>query len=420
MAGAADRPNLIRAMPAQGWSSAAPPPSRKEAISISVKGASSTGAEPELIVVGGGVIGVACAWRASRAAITTTVLDAAGHDRATDVAAGMIAPVGEAGWGEEDLLQAALASANAWPSFAAELERASGLPVPYRRCGAIHVALDRDEAAELQRQHEFHERLGLPTSWLRGSQCRRLEPGLATAVRAGFEAPEEAEIDPRALLAALTAAAVAAGASFEPETQVAELLVEDGVARGVRRSDGSVLRSGRVLLAAGAHSGELLAGSARIPIRPVKGEVVRLRAAAGERPCERLIVTERVYIVPRQDGEVVVGATSEDRGFDTRVRAGALLELLREAYRVLPEIAELELAGCAAGLRPGTPDNAPAVGWSGVEGLLVATGHFRNGILLAPITCAAIEALLIGSEPPAEVGALSPARFERVVGGATR
>lgn len=367
----------------------------------------------DLLVIGAGVIGLSCAWRAAEAGMSVTVIDGGAEERATDVAAGMLAPVGEASWGQEALLAAALASAAAWPAFARELEAAAGLPVPMRACGALHVALDRDERAELRRRHELHEELGLRSTWLRGAECRRLEPGLAPDVVGGYEAPGEAEIDPRALLAALRAAALAAGAVVE-EGRAAEVLIEGGRARGARLDDGGEVRGERVLAAAGARlGGELLPLEARPPVRPVKGETVRLRAPAGGPPCERIVASERVYIVPRADGEVVVGATVEERGFDTRVTAGGIHELLREAYRALPEIAELELIECAAGLRPGTPDNAPVVGATTIDGLLVAGGHFRNGILLAPVTATAIATLLAGEEPGPEAAALAPTRFAR-------
>jgi glycine oxidase len=156
----------------------------------------------------------------------------------------------------------------------------------------------------------------------------------------------------------------------------------------------------------------------RPPVRPVKGEVVRLRAGAGERPCERIVAAERVYVVPRAGDEVVVGATVEDRGFDLRVTAGGVLELLREAYRALPEIAELELVECTAGLRPATPDNAPVVGRTAIEGLVLAGGHHRNGILLAPLTADAVVAAVAGEEMPESVRSLGPERFADV--GAAR
>jgi glycine oxidase len=188
---------------------------------------------------------------------------------------------------------------------------------------------------------------------------------------------------------------------------------------GVELDGGASIRAPRVLIATGARAGEELGpGLAAAPVRPVKGEILRLRARSGERPCERIIRTERVYLVPRGGEEVVVGATTDDRGFDLRVTAGGVHELLREAYRALPEIAELELVECSAGLRPGTPDNAPVIGPAGPAGMLVASGHYRNGVLLAPLTADTVVALLTGSEPPAEAAALTPDRFGRRLQGA--
>jgi len=377
------------------------------------------GASADLIVVGAGVIGLACAWRAAVEGLNVLVADAGPTERASEVAAGMIAPVGEAIWGEGQLLAAALASADAWPDFAAELEDAAGCEVPYRRCGAVHVALDRDEAAELRRRHDLHRELGLRASWLRAGECRRLEPGLSTSLCGGFDAPDEAEVDPRSLLAALRAAAAGAGARIEEEATAAQVLLADRAVRGVRLADGRALEAKRLLVATGARmGGELIPAEARPPIRPVKGEILRLRARAGDRPCERIVVTERVYVVPRAGDEVVVGATEEDRGFDLRVSAGGVHELLREAYRVLPEITELELIECSAGLRPTTPDNAPVIGATSIGGLLLAGGHHRNGILLAPITARAITAELTGEAPPAAVAGLRPDRFASLLEGA--
>lgn len=369
------------------------------------------GRSPDLVVLGGGLIGLACAWRAAREGLETIVLDAGPRERASEVAAGMIAPVGEAIWGEDAMLTAALASAAAWPAFAAELEAASGRPVPLRRCGALHVGLDRDEAEGLRRMHGLHGELGLEAHWLRGAECRGLEPGLATTVAGGYEAPGEAEIDPRALMSALRAVAERAGIRIERDPG-AEVLLDGGAVSGVRTAGGSLLRTSRVLAATGARLGEaLLPAAVRPPLRPVKGEILRLRARRGERPCERIVVSERVYIVPRAGDEVVVGATVEDHGFDLRVTAGGVHELLREAYRALPEIAELELVECSAGLRPTTPDNAPVIGATTIDGLLLAGGHFRNGILLAPITATAIAAALRGDAPPRAVAGLGPERF---------
>jgi glycine oxidase len=373
-----------------------------------------TDARPEraaLTIVGGGPVGLACAWRAARAGIATVVIDAPARPAAAEVAAGMVAPAGEAAWGEETLLAAARDAAGRWPRFAEELAAASGREVPLRRCGALQLALDRDEAAELRRRSRLQGELGLATRALPPSEARELEPALSPNVAAAVEAPGEAEVDPRQLLGALTAAAAAAGA-----TLVRGLVERVDPRTGTLTLGDGELRAERVLLAAGAWSGAgLLPEELRLPVRPVAGEVVRLRAAAGELPCERILAGERFYVVPRRSGEVVVGATVEERGFDLRVTAGGVHELLRESYRALPELAELELVEASAGLRPGTPDNAPLVGRHGGERLLVATGMYRSGILLVPSVAVAIEALLDGREVPEALAPLSPARLRREV-----
>ena len=364
----------------------------------------------DLVVAGAGLIGLSCALEAARSGLEVVVVDAGAGERASEVAAGMIAPVGEASWGEEALLEAALDSAVRWPGFAERLEEETGEPVGYRCCGALHVGLDRDEAAELRRMHELHGELGLESEWLTAGACRKLEPGLGTDAAGGYVAPGEAEVDPRRVLTVLRAACERAG--VEIREGAVEAVRDDGSGRvaGVGLADGSALAARRVLLATGVRLSEL-APEGTAPVRPVKGEVVRLRARPGEQPCERIIASERVYVVPRANGEVVVGATVEDRGFDTRVTAGGVHELLREAYRAVPEIAELELTGFAAGLRPTTPDNAPVIGRAGPEGLLIAGGHHRNGILLAPFTAAVIGATLRGEAEPGAAAALAPGRF---------
>lgn len=383
-------------------------------MSSELSGSSRSGGSADLIVVGGGLIGLSCAWRAAEAGLQVLVIDAGDAERASEVAAGMIAPVGEASWGEEELLAVSLMSADRWPDFARELSAASGIDVPYRRCGAVHVGLDRDELSELRRIHGLHGDLDLSSEWLTAGACRRLEPGLTPDVTGGFAAPGEAEVDPRVVMEALALASGRAGVRIvEGRVERVSEVVEGTAAsvEGVTLEGGEEVLGHTVLLAAGVRIGELAPEGLNLTVRPMKGEVMRLRARPDERPCERIVVGERFYVVPRAGEEVVVGATVEDRGFDRRVTAGGIHELLREAYRALPEIAELELVECAAGLRPTTPDNAPIVGATGIEGLLVAGGHHRNGVLLAPITADAITGLLKGDETPAAVAALSPDRF---------
>ena len=337
---------------------------------------------------------------------------------ASGVAAGMLAPVGEATWGEEALLRMALLSHAAWPEFAAELSEASGSEVGFLPLGALHVAFDRDEAEELRRRYELMVELGLEASWLRGAEARELEPGLSPRCSAAVHAPHESAVDPGALVRALSAAAQAQGVEVREGAEVTELLIEGGHAVGVRTADGTEHRAAHVLAASGAWSGEesWLPPDLHPPVRPVKGEILTLRAR-GAAPCTRVVVSERVYLVPRADGRLIVGATVEERGFDTAVTAGGVHELLREAYRALPDVAELELVEMVAGLRPGTPDNAPLVGRGAVDGLLLATGHFRNGILLAPATADAIAATVAGEEVDA---ALEVADTGRFTAGVTR
>jgi len=368
----------------------------------------------DAIFVGGGVIGLSCAWRAAQRGARVAVLDRAEPPAgATRVAAGMLAPVGELAFGEPQLLAMTLASARLYPDFVAELEAAAtGETTGYARQGALHIALDRDEAAELRRVHELQRSLGLEAEWLPPRRCRDLEPGLTPSFNGGVHAPGEASVDPRALARALLAAFAAVGGEMRTGTDVVAGLFEGERLAGVRTAAGEELRADSVVLAAGAWSGRArwLPEHARPPVRPVKGQVVELRARDGAAPCERIVASERVYLVPRGDGRLIAGATSEEQGFDTAVTAGGVHELLREACRLLPDVAEMELADSMAGLRPGTPDNLPLIGPGAVGGLVLATGHYRNGILLAPLTADAVAAQLAGEPLPVVVAAAHPAR----------
>ncbi|HEX3174476.1 MAG TPA: glycine oxidase ThiO [Solirubrobacterales bacterium] len=379
----------------------------------------------DVVVVGGGVIGRACAWRLAQRSARVAVLDeSAGRLGATRVAAGMLAPVGELAFGEPELLKMTLAAAELYPGFVAELEAASGRETGYVECGALHIALDRDEAADLRRVHELQRSLGLAAEWLPLRRCRELEPGLTPSFNGGVHAPGEAAVDPRALAAALARAGRVAGVEVHAEALVEEALWEGERIVGVRTSLEKELRAPTVVLAAGAWSGQApwLPEHARPPVRPVKGQIIELRSRSGAAPCRRILASERVYLVPRSDGRLIVGATVEEQGFDTAPTAGGVHELLREAYRLLPEVAEMELVEAAAGLRPGTPDNLPRVGPAPVDGLIWATGHYRNGILLAPLAATAVADLITAPTDPlssplfapcANKGELSPGEVSR-------
>lgn len=343
----------------------------------------------DAVVVGAGVIGLACAWRLARAGASVRVLE---RDQpgagASGVAAGMIAPVGESNWGEEELVAEALRSHTAWPQFADQLALDSGLDPGLAQCGALHVALDRDELTELRRRFELMESLGLDARWLRSSEARELEPALSAALVGAIHAPAEAAIDPSRLVEALLSAARACGAQVLERREAVEALTADERLTGVRDQRGVEHRAPITVLATGAWSGAAswLPEPARPLVRPVKGQILTLRERTGSAPCERIIASERVYLVPRADGRLIVGATVEEMGFDTTVTAGGVHELLREAYRAMPEVAEMEFVASEAGLRPGTSDNAPLVEAGALEGLILATGHFRHGVLLCPAT----------------------------------
>jgi glycine oxidase len=377
-----------------------------------------------VLVVGGGAIGLASAWRLAQEGAAVAVVDPEPGRGASGVAAGMLAPVTEARMGEEALLRLNLASWSRWPAFAAEVEQASGTGIGYRADGTLVAALDADDRVALDELAARHRAMGLDVTPLRGREVRRLEPGLAPGIRAGFVAAGERSVDPPELVAALHRAAAAAGVGFVAAAveRIATATAGDRVT-GVVLADGMVPRqvdTGTVVLAAGCMSGATggLPDAARPPVRPVKGEILTLRQPPGPplvtRTLRGLVRGFTVYLVPRVDGRLVVGATVQERGWDTRVTAGGAYELVRDALALVPGLDDAELVGVRAGLRPGTPDDLPIIGRSAIDGLVVATGHYRNGILLTPITAEAVAATVAGEPLPPELDVCNPRRFEEV------
>ncbi|HET6951104.1 MAG TPA: glycine oxidase ThiO [Acidimicrobiales bacterium] len=374
---------------------------------------------PDVVVVGGGVIGLASAWRLAQRGASVAVVDPEPGGGASGVAAGMIAPVTEARHGEEPLLRLNLASWARWPAFADELVAAAGRPIGFRADGTLLVAFDADDRAQLDEIARRHRAMGLTVAPLRGRAARAEEPGLAPGVRAGLLAADERSVDPPALVEALRHAATRAGVALRPAAVARIDTTPDG-----RRVTGVSLAGGEervaaatVVLAAGCHSADVagLPAAARPPVRPVKGQILTLRQPPGAplvtRTVRGLVRGAGVYLVPRDDGRVVVGATMEERGWDTRATAGGAYELLRDALALVPGLDDAELVAVRTGLRPGSPDDLPMVGPSAVDGLVVATGHHRNGILLTPVTADAVAAAVLGEAGPAEVAACDPRRF---------
>ncbi|MEH1012161.1 glycine oxidase ThiO [Micromonospora sp. CPCC 206060] len=351
---------------------------------------------PFLTVVGAGVVGLAVAWRCAQRGMRVTVHDPAPGSGASGVAAGMLAPVAEAYFGERELTALLVGSAARWPGFAAELTEASGLDLGYRTEGTLMVGLTGDDVAEARRLWAYQQELGLAITPLRPTELREREPLLAPRVRGGAWAPGDHQVDPRRLVAALRVAAERAGAVLVPEP-VEQL---------------SDVAEGPVVVAAGWATADLTG----LPVRPVKGQLLRLRTPDGGVPGFRHVVRgyadgQQVYLVPRVDGEVVVGATVEERS-DRQVTVDAVLRLLRAAVELVPELAEYELVETAAGLRPGTPDNAPVLGpLPGRPGVLVAAGHHRHGIVLTPLTADLIADLISTGVPDPQLAAFAPDRF---------
>ncbi|MFJ7248589.1 glycine oxidase ThiO [Kitasatospora sp. NPDC098652] len=378
-----------------------------------------SGSRADVLVIGGGVIGLAVAWRAAQRGLRNVIVVDPGHGRgAAGVAAGMLAPVTELQYGEEPLLHLGMASNQRYESFAAELTEASGgLDTGYRRCGTIAVALDSDDRAELRELHAFHQRLGLNSSWLTGREARRLEPMLAPGVRGGLHVADDHQVDPRRLLTALVAACERAGVRLH-RAEAVELLVDGGRAVGARLDDGESLTAEQVVLAAGPHSHRLpgLPAGVLPPVRPVKGQIVRLHIPQAYRPflsrnVRAVVRGQHLYLVPRENGELVIGATTEEQGYDTTVTAGGVYELLRDAHELVPGITELPLRETSAGLRPGSPDNAPLLGPTALPGLVAATGHYRNGVLLTPVTADLLADYLATGEVPDLARPFTPTRF---------
>ncbi len=373
----------------------------------------------QVVVVGAGVIGLATAREAARRGMAVAVVDPDPGRGASWAAAGMLAPVSEVHHGEEPLLALALESARRWPAFAADLRAEVGRPIGYRTEGTLVVAADHGDRAWVEELYEFQRTLGLAVQWLTGRRARALEPDLAPGVRAAIWVAGDHQVDNRLLVGALLDAASAAGVDFH-RARVRGVDSTAGRVSGVCLEDGTVVRADAVVVAAGCWSGQLdgLPTGAAPPVRPVKGQILRLRPRASApvitRTVRAIVQGSSVYLVPRLDGTVVLGATVEERGFDASVTAGAVYELLRDAHRVVPGVGELELGETTAGLRPGSPDNAPIVGRPpvpGADGLVLATGHYRQGILLAPMTATAVAAIVAGDEPPDELAPFGPGRF---------
>ncbi len=364
------------------------------------------------VIVGGGVIGLAVAWRLARAGRSVTIVERDQPGRgASRVAAGMLAPISEAAFHDPEFTRFARESLARFPSFVSELETDADMAVPLDTRGTLMVARDRDDAERIRRAYDYRVSVGLPVGWLTGSEARDLEPLLSPRVSAAMSVPDDYQVDTRAFIDALVRACTRRGVDIRAGHAADRIVVEGDVVRGVDVA-GESLAAQTVVIAAGAWSGSMagVPDDCAPPVRPVKGQILRL-----ERPRDFalawVIRSPRAYLLPKDDGTVVVGATQEEMGFDTTPTAGGIRDILEHAWEIVPAIAELPFESVEVGLRPATRDGWPAIGSTRVRGLVMATGHFRHGILLTPATADAVSGGILTGRFPASVASFSPARF---------
>ena len=369
--------------------------------------------KPKVVIIGAGVVGLGIAWRLAVRGVSVEIFDrgAAGAG-ATHAAAGMLAACAEAEPGEEALIALGRESQRRWPAFAAELERSSGIDVALRTEGTLVVALTADDQARLHHNLVFQHKIGLPLHWITAAETRRREPHLAGKLAGAVWSPEDHQVDNRKLAFALRAAAEGGGAIVHEHMPIKEISIGGGRADGVTLADDTMVSADVVVLAAGAWS-RGIAGLPREllpPVRPIKGQMLALHMDSASPLLNHVVWAPGVYLVPRRDGRLIVGGTVEEKAFDAALTAGGVLTLLEAAWRAVPSIEELPIEEMWVGHRPGSRDDAPILGRGPVEGLLYATGHHRNGILLAPVTADAMARLVL--EGTVE-SAIRPFGFER-------
>ena len=347
--------------------------------------------EPRVAVIGGGVCGLGVGWRLASAGASVTVYDRGQAGReSTWAAAGMLCPQMELRPEEESISLLGRESMTRWRGFVADLEADSDIPLHYRDEGTLFISADHDAAEQLRFLHDHQIELGMPVEWLTGDEVRDREPYISHNVVAGLVCLEDHHLDCRGLVRGLAEALVRRGGELRENTMVEGVVADGASVQGVR-VDGALVEADAVVVAAGTWSGMLdgLDPSLKPPVRPVKGQMIMLR-----QPEPRVLdhclwarsSRDFCYMTPKADGTLLIGATVEEVGYNKDVTAGAVLDLLRAAWGVLPSVYEMPIVETWAGLRPASRDGAPILGRTEVEGLFMATGHFRNGILFAPVT----------------------------------
>ena len=372
----------------------------------------------KILIIGGGVIGLGIGWQLAKSGASVTIYEQAEAGRAASwAAAGMLAPLAEAHTEEPELLKLGCQSLALYPQWVRELEADAEMPIGYRVEGTLIVGLEPDDTHQLRHLYASQQDLGLNVEWLTGRAAREIEPALSPRVTAAIHCETDHQVDNRLMVKALQRAYQRYGGALHENNAVESIQIENGIATGIKTQDGEKYNGDVIMLSAGCESAQIqgLPDAIRPPVRPVKGQMLALQMEAGI-SVKNVIRTVRarypmsVYLVPRTDGRLIVGATSEEMGFDTRLTAGGVFELLRGAWEAMPGIYELPLLETWTGLRPGSRDNAPILGETPIENLIYATGHYRNGILLTPITAYEVSKLVLTGETSETI---APFRLDR-------
>ena len=369
----------------------------------------------ETIVVGAGVIGLTLADELLRSGRQVLLLE---RERpgsgATWAAGGMLAPVSEADHGEAELVRFGQDSLSRYPAFVERLEGYTGLSCGYVTEGTLWIAVNRDDRAELDHLRETLVRKRLECRALSAAEVVQREPHLSGRVLGGLLVEQDHQVDPRALSLCLEQAIRSRGGKIVCGAVVMEIVASDGRFHSVRgrteRGERFDISADQLVLAAGAWSErEVRLPLPELGVRPVKGQLLRMR---GSRLLDHVVRTPDVYLVPRRDGELLVGATMEEMGYDATPTAGATMDLLRHAWEVLPGVYDLELSELSVGLRSAVDDHLPLIGQSKIEGLFLSLGHFRNGVLLAPASAYYLTRCMNDGRPPEELRPFLPQRRE--------
>lgn len=362
-------------------------------------------------IVGGGVIGLAIGWRLAREGGGVVVIDRGEAGKAASWASGgMLGNDAEIGFEELEVYELGAASTRLWPEFVEELQEAAGIDIGYRTEGTLMVADDADGAANLRRIFRFQQEQQVPVEWISVARAQDLEPLLTPRLTAAVLSESDRQVDPRLMVKALRKAFVEAGGTLLEYQRVVRIDPVDSGVRCLLESSDRVA-SDRVVLAAGAWSSRIdLSGAAPPAVRPVKGQMLELRMLP-QLELTHVIRGRGTYLAPKRDGRLLVGSTSEEMGYDETVTAGGVYELLEKAWRLIPAIYDMPLTDSWAGLRPASPDHAPLIGFAEDPRIMLATGHHRHGILLAPVTAVAVTDLLLTGRTTMPVGVCDPARF---------